>query len=85
MEAAAAKLMDFSQPMDVALLDQVVTTAFDASHPQVRGLGRRRRSRRPRVVCPGVKPPESAIFISLLMTLELGQQHLQKLLLVCKS
>ena len=35
MEAAAAKLMDFSQPMDVALLDQVVTTAFDASHPQV--------------------------------------------------
>ncbi|CAN0109268.1 unnamed protein product [Ectocarpus fasciculatus] len=34
MEAAAAKLMDFSQPMDVALLDQVVTTAFDASHPQ---------------------------------------------------
>lgn len=35
MEAAAAKLMDFSQPMDVTLLDQVVTTAFDASHPQV--------------------------------------------------
>lgn len=35
MEAAAAKLLDFSQPMDVALLDQVVTTAFDASHPQV--------------------------------------------------
>lgn len=39
MEAAAAKLMDFSQPMDVALLDQVVTTAFDASHPQVREKG----------------------------------------------
>ena len=36
MEAAAAKLMDFSQPMDVPLLDQVVTTAFDAGHPQVR-------------------------------------------------
>lgn len=36
MEAAGAKLMDFSQPMDVTLLDQVVTTAFDASHPQVR-------------------------------------------------
>lgn len=36
MEATAAKLMDFSQPMDVPLLDQVVTTAFDASHPQVR-------------------------------------------------
>lgn len=35
MEAAAAKLMDFSQPMDVPLLDHVVTTAFDASHPQV--------------------------------------------------
>lgn len=34
MEAAGAKLMDFSQPMDVTLLDQVVTTAFDASHPQ---------------------------------------------------
>lgn len=51
MEAAAAKLMDFSQPMDVALLDQVVTTAFDASHPQVRVL----RRRRPRVVCPGVE------------------------------
>lgn len=38
MEAAASKLMDFSQPMDVALLDQVVTTAFDASHPQVRDM-----------------------------------------------
>ena len=35
MEAAAAKLLDFSQPIDVALLDQVVTTTFDASHPQV--------------------------------------------------
>lgn len=35
MEAAAAKLMDFSRPMDVPLLDQVVSTAFDASHPQV--------------------------------------------------
>lgn len=35
MEVAAAKLMDFSQPMDVPLLDQVVTTAFDASNPQV--------------------------------------------------
>lgn len=39
MEAAGAKLMDFSQPMDVTLLDQVVTTAFDASHPQVRDSG----------------------------------------------
>lgn len=57
MEAAAAKLMDFSQPMDVALLDQVVTTAFDASHPQVRGL-RRRRRRKLGVVCPGVQPPK---------------------------
>lgn len=36
MEAAAAKLLDFSQPIDVPLLDQVVTTAFNASHPQVR-------------------------------------------------
>lgn len=37
MEAAAAKLLDFSQPIDVPLLDQVVTTAFDAGHPQVGG------------------------------------------------
>lgn len=45
MEAAAAKLMDFSQAMDVPLLDQVVTTAFDASHPQVRaGVKDRRES-----------------------------------------
>lgn len=36
MDAAAAKLLDSSQPIDVPLLDQVVTTAFDAGHPQVR-------------------------------------------------
>ncbi|CAM9157205.1 unnamed protein product [Discosporangium mesarthrocarpum] len=34
MEAAAAKLLDFSQPLDVPLLDQVVTTAYDASNPK---------------------------------------------------
>jgi hypothetical protein len=36
MEAALASLTDFSKPFDTALLDQVVTVAYDPSHPQVR-------------------------------------------------
>eukprot|EP00611_Tribonema_gayanum_P030255 TRINITY_DN8353_c0_g1_i1.p1 TRINITY_DN8353_c0_g1~~TRINITY_DN8353_c0_g1_i1.p1 ORF type:complete len:1092 (+),score=466.29 TRINITY_DN8353_c0_g1_i1:336-3611(+) len=34
MEAAAAKLMDMSQPFDLALLDQVVTATYDPHNPQ---------------------------------------------------
>ena len=33
MDAAAAHLLDFSKPLDITLLEQVVTIAFDASHP----------------------------------------------------
>jgi hypothetical protein len=34
MEAAGAKLLDMSQPFDVALLDQVVAATYDPHHPQ---------------------------------------------------
>lgn len=34
MEAAAAHLMNLSQPFDCALLDQIVLIAMDSSHPQ---------------------------------------------------
>jgi exportin-1 len=34
MEAAAAHLLNFSQPFDCALLDQIVLIAMDGSHPQ---------------------------------------------------
>ncbi|CAM9665496.1 unnamed protein product [Choristocarpus tenellus] len=34
MDASAAKLLDFSQPLDVSLLDKVITTAYDASNPK---------------------------------------------------
>ena len=49
MEAAGQKLLDFSQPFDVALLDQVVNT-FHSGGPEVRA--------RNRLACPalGVRP-----------------------------
>jgi exportin-1 len=34
MEAAAAHLLNFSQPFDCELLDQIVLIAMDGSHPQ---------------------------------------------------
>jgi exportin-1 len=34
MEAAAAHLLNFSQPFDCSLLDQIVMIAMDGSHPQ---------------------------------------------------
>ena len=34
MDAAAAHLLDFSAPFDIALLDQLVSIAYDGSHPQ---------------------------------------------------
>lgn len=34
MEAAAAHLLNFSQPFDCSLLDQIVLIAMDSSHPQ---------------------------------------------------
>jgi len=34
MEAAAAKLLDASQPFDVSLLDGIVNATFDARNPQ---------------------------------------------------
>ena len=34
MEAAAAHLLNFSQPFDCSLLDQIVLIAMDGSHPQ---------------------------------------------------
>jgi exportin-1 len=34
MDAAAAHLLNFSQPFDCALLDQIVLIAMDGSHPQ---------------------------------------------------
>lgn len=37
---AALKLLDFSQEFDVALLDQVVTTAYDAHHPKQQDANR---------------------------------------------
>ena len=34
MEAAAAHLLNFSQPFDCSLLDQIILIAMDGSHPQ---------------------------------------------------
>lgn len=34
MEKAAAHLLDFSQELDITLLDQIVTIAFDGHHPR---------------------------------------------------
>jgi hypothetical protein len=35
LEAAGQQLMDFSQPFDVNVLDQVVEAMFNPSNPQV--------------------------------------------------
>lgn len=32
MDEAAAHLLDFSKPLDIALLEQVVAIAFDSNH-----------------------------------------------------
>lgn len=32
MDAAAAHLLDFSQPLDITLLDQIVAIAYDSAH-----------------------------------------------------
>ena len=34
MDAAAAHLLDFSTDLDIELLDQIVSIAYDPSHPQ---------------------------------------------------
>ena len=34
MDAAAAHLLDFTKDLDVELLDQIVTIAYDPTHPQ---------------------------------------------------
>jgi hypothetical protein len=37
MEAAAAHLLNTSQPFDCSLLDQIILIAMDGSHPQRAG------------------------------------------------
>lgn len=34
MEQAAAHLLDLTQELDISLLDQIVTIAFDGQHPK---------------------------------------------------
>ena len=34
MDQAAAHLLDLNQELDVSLLDQIITIAFDGQHPK---------------------------------------------------